>query len=363
MEVVTGPDFRSGEEAAAYGAELRRIATYLGISEAAMQDGGLRCDVNVSVRLRTDPPAPLGVKVEVKNMNSFSAMAKAIDWEVSRQVAAIEAAGGDAFAITQETRTWDEGAQATRAVRAKEGLADYRYFPEPDLPPSVVPRELVSAVAASMPELPSILRARLEFLGLSSSDVAVLTDEAGTGRFMSAALAALGGMMKKDGKKGGGGDASTPPPPKAVKALANWVMGDVLAATKESGTPLDVGGPCPPAALAELVSLVEGGTLSGKLGKALLPSLLAGEVAASATFPGPVADLAKSKGMSQISDPAEIAALVAGVLAANPDQLAAFRGGKTKLQGFFVGELMKASGGRANPGLLNKELARQLNEG
>jgi len=258
-------------------------------------------------------------------------------------------------------------------VRAKEGLADYRYFPEPDLPPSPVPASLVAAVAGALPELPASLRARLGAAGLPSSDVAVLTDEAGTGRFMSAALAELGGMMGGEREKaagGGGGDdaaaASPPPlpPPKAVKALANWVMGDVLAAAKEAGTPLDVGGLLPPPALAELVALVEGGTLSGKLGKALLPALLAGEVGADAgPFPGPVAALAKAKGMSQISDPAEIAALVAAVLAANPDQLAAFRGGKTKLQGFFVGELMKASGGRANPGLLNKELAAQLEGG
>ena len=384
LEVVTGPDFRSGPEAAAYGAELRRIATYLGISEAVMQDGGLRCDVNVSVRPRTDPPAPLGVKVEVKNMNSFSAMSKAIDWEVARQVAAIEAAGGDPRAVVQETRTWDEGAQSTRSVRTKEGLADYRYFPEPDLPPAPVGPDLVAAVSGAMPELPAALRARLEAMGLSSSDVAVLTDEAGTGRFMSAALAALGEMMaagggggggKKGAKKGGGGDdgaaaaaTTTPsspplPPPKAIKALANWVMGDVAAGAKEAGRPLDVGGPLPPAALAELVALVEGGTLSGKLGKALVPPLLAGEVGADAgPFPGPVAALAKAMGLTQISDPAEIAAMVGAVLAANPAQLADYRGGKTKLQGYFVGELMKASGGRANPGLLNKELARQLNE-
>ena len=365
LEVVTGPDFRSGPEAAAYGAELRRIATYLGISEAAMQDGGLRCDVNVSVRRRTAPPSPLGVRVEVKNMNSFSAMARAIDWEVGRQVAAIEAAGGDQTAITQETRTWDEGAQATRSVRTKEGLADYRYFPEPDLPPCAVRADLVASVSAAMPELPAALRARLLSTGLSSSDVAVLTDEVGTGRFMSAALAALGEMIVEKGKQRKGGsdnDApSTLPPLKAIKALANWVMGDVLAGAKEAGRALDVGGPLPPPALAELVALVEGGTLSGKLGKALLPALLAGEVAPGGPFPGPVAALAKAMGLTQVSDPAEIEAMVACVLAANPAQLADYRAGKTKLQGYFVGELMKASGGRANPGLLNKELGRQLN--
>jgi aspartyl-tRNA(Asn)/glutamyl-tRNA(Gln) amidotransferase subunit B len=342
LEVVTGPDFRSGAEAAAYGAELRRIATYLGVSEAAMQDGGLRCDVNVSVRV---PGAPLGTKVEVKNMNSFSAMARAIDWEVSRQVGVLEA--GES--VVQETRTWDEGAARTRSVRKKEGLADYRYFPEPDLPPAEVGRDLVEAVGAAMPELPAALRARLSGLGLPKADVAVLTDEAGTARFASAAFAALGGMMGVD-----------PLPPKAAKALANWVMGDVLGAMKEAGTSLDVGGPCPPAALAELVSLIEGGTLSGKLGKALLPSLLGGEVPAAGPFPGAVADLAKAKGLVQVSDPAAIAALVESVLAAHPDKLAQFRGGKTKLQGFFVGELMKASGGKANPALLNQELARQL---
>jgi aspartyl-tRNA(Asn)/glutamyl-tRNA(Gln) amidotransferase subunit B len=231
----------------------------------------------------------------------------------------------------------------------------------------------VEAVAAAMPELPSGLRARLAALGLPKADVAVLTDEAGTGRFASAALDALAAMLAGGGGGGGGGGASkagagrggdatpTPPlPPKAAKALANWVMGDVLGAARESGRPVDVGGPLPPGALAELVALVEGGTLSGKLGKALLPALLAGEVPAAGPFPGAVAALAKAKGLVQVSDPAAIAALVSGVLAAHPDKLAEFRGGKAKLQGFFVGELMKASGGKANPGLLNQELARQL---
>ena len=301
LEVVSGPDMRSGAQAAAYGAELRRVMTYAGVSDAAMQDGGMRCDVNVSVRVRGDHE--LGTKVEIKNMNSFSAMQRAIDWEVARQVGLM--AAGRGAEIIQETRLFDEASGETQAMRVKEGLADYRYFAEPDLPPAAVPDSWVAEQRAALPELPAAMRARLAGLGLPAADVLVLTDDAPTARFFSAVLA-----------------AGAPP-----KLAANWVMGDVMAHCKAAQVPMD-GLALAPATLADLVKLIDAGTLSGKIGKQLLPDLLEGAGGGA----GGVQALVDAKGLGQISDPAALEALVDGVLVANPKQLAQFRAGKTKLQ-------------------------------
>ena len=361
LEVVSGPDLRSGAQAAAYGAELRRLMVYLGVSRAAMQDGGMRCDVNVSVR-RRGVGAGLGTKVEVKNMNSFSAMARAVDWEVARQAALLDE--GRAAEIVQETRLFDEATGETAPMRSKGGAADYRYVAEPDLPPGRLPEGLVEEVRAALPELPAAFRRRLsQELGLPAADVLVLSDEASTARFFSAALESL--------------PCSPPAAPSAalVKLLSNWVVGDVMAHCKEAKRPMDELEHLTPRALAEMVALIGDGTLSGKGGKTLLPLLLAGEAndksgegpgsssssSSSSSFSaGGVRALVEARGMAQISDQASIDALVDGVLAANAAQLAEFRAGKTKLQGFFVGELMKASEGRANPALLNATLARKL---
>jgi aspartyl-tRNA(Asn)/glutamyl-tRNA(Gln) amidotransferase subunit B len=301
-----------------------------------MQDGGMRCDVNVSVRRKGDPV--LGTKVEIKNMNSFSAMQKAIEYETQRQGGLLAAGRGSE--IRQETRLFDEAAGATAPMRVKEGLADYRYFAEPDLPPGGLPAGALERAAAALAARaqPAALRATLAAAGLPAADVLLLTDDVGTARFFEAVL-----------------EAGAP-----AKAAANWVVGDVMAAVRALGE----GGsfatlPLLPSTLAQMVALIEDGTLSGKLGKALLPLLLAGRGAGD----GGVAALAKAEGLVQVSDPAAIETLVDGVLAAFPAQLAEYRGGKTKLQGFFVGELMKASKGAANPGLLNKELARKLKGG
>lgn len=347
LEVVSGPDMRSGAQAAAYGAELRRLMVYLGVSKAAMQDGGMRCDVNVSVRKKGDPK--LGTKVEVKNMNSFSAMARAVDWEVERQAGLLEL--GKADEIVQETRLFDEATGETAPMRSKGGAADYRYVKEPDLLPGLLPANLVEEVRASLPELPGQFRKRLavEF-GLPAADVLVLADEASTARFFSEAL---GSLPRSSEAK---------PSPALAKLLSNWVIGDVMAHCKEVKKPMDKLR-LKPEALAEMVELIDDGTLSGKLGKSVLPLLLAGEAndKSSGSFSkGAVRSLVEAKGMAQISDQASIDALVDSVLDANSSQLAEFRAGKTKLQGFFVGELMKASQGRANPALLNATLARKL---
>ena len=356
LEVVSGPDMRSGAQAAAYGAELRRLMVYLGVSRAAMQDGGMRCDVNVSVRKKGD--AALGTKVEVKNMNSFSAMARAVDWEVGRQAALLDAGRGSE--IVQETRLFDEATGETAPMRSKGGAADYRYVAEPDLPPGELPQGLVERVRSQLPELPAEFRRRLAGMGLPAADVLVLSDEASTARFFSAALDALPSSSSSSDSDS---DSNSPVDPSLVKLLSNWTVGDLTAHCKEAKRPMDALA-LRPEALAEMCALIADGTLSGKLGKSLLPLLLAGEAndgnENGSYSKGSVRALVEKKGMAQISDQAAIDALVDSVLEANSAQLAEYRAGKTKLQGFFVGELMKASQGRANPALLNATLARKL---
>lgn len=334
LEIVSEPDMRSGPEAAAYGAELRRIMRYIGVSDGNMAEGSMRCDVNVSVRPHGCPT--LGTKVEVKNMNSFSAMQAAIEFEVQRQSRLLREGKGEE--VVQETRMWDEGRRATFSMRKKEGLADYRYFPEPDLPPLVISDEQLQAAAASLPELPAAKRARYtQQLGLPPGDVAVLADEAATASYFDAAVA-----------------AGAP-----AKQAANWIMGDIMAHCKEAKIGMDRIG-LTPQGLAEMVGLIEGGTISGKIGKEVLPYLLAGNAGANE---GSVKEYIEAKGLIQISDPAEIGAIIDAVLAANPKQLEEYRSGKAKLQGFFVGQVMKESKGRTNPAIMNKMLMQKLKGG
>jgi aspartyl-tRNA(Asn)/glutamyl-tRNA(Gln) amidotransferase subunit B len=323
-EIVSKPDLRTGREAAEYASEIRRIMRYLGVSDGNMQEGSLRCDVNISVR--RGPDEPFGVKVEIKNMNSFSAIQKACDHEIARQIKAIEA--GEL--IRQETRLWDESKQLTKSMRSKEGSSDYRYFPEPDLGPIEVTSERREGWRAELPELPAAKRHRYaDDLGLSIYDARVLTDERAMAEYFEAAVAA-------------GAEA---------KGVANWVTGDIAAylnAGKLSITEL----PLKPKQLAELVQLIDNGTISGKIAKDLLPELL--EKGGSARA------IVVERGLGMISDPAAIIAVVEELLAAHPEEVAAFRGGKTKLQGFFVGQLMKRTGGRADPKLANRILSEQL---
>ena len=323
-EIVSKPDLRTGREAAEYASEVRRIMRYLGVSDGNMQEGSLRCDVNISVR--RGPDAPFGTKVEIKNMNSFSAIQKACDYEIQRQIKAYEA--GER--VVQETRLWDEGKQLTKSMRSKEGASDYRYFPDPDLGPIEVGAEQREGWRSELPELPAAKRHRYaEDLGLSIYDARVLTDERAMAEYFEAAVAA-------------GADA---------KAVSNWVTGDIAAfvnANRLSIAEL----PLKPEQLAEMVQLIDGGVISGKIAKELLPELLAQGGSPKA--------IVEAKGLGMISDPAAITAIVEGVLAAHPAEVEAFRGGKTKLQGFFVGQLMKQTGGKADPKLANQILIEKL---
>jgi len=323
-EIVSKPDLRTGREAAEYAAEIRRIMRYLGVSDGNMQEGSLRCDVNISVR--RGPDATFGTKVEIKNMNSFSAIQKACDYEIQRQIKAYET--GEP--VVQETRLWDESKQLTKSMRSKEGASDYRYFPDPDLGPIEVGAEQREGWRSELPELPAAKRHRYaEQMGLSIYDARVLTDERAMAEYFEAAVAA-------------GADA---------KAVSNWVTGDIAAyvnANRLSIAEL----PLKPEQLAEMVQLIDGGVISGKIAKDLLPELLAQGGSPKA--------IVEAQGLGMISDPAAITAIVDQLLAAHPAEVEAFRGGKTKLQGFFVGQLMKQTGGKADPKLANQILIEKL---
>ncbi len=324
VEIVSEPDLRSGQEAAEYAQELRRIVRYLGVSDGNMQEGSLRCDVNISVR--PVGQKEFGTKVEIKNMNSFSAIQKAIDYEIERQIAAVEA--GEK--ISQETRLWEEGSQRTISMRSKEGSSDYRYFPEPDLPPIEVSSQQLETWRSELPELPAQKRDHYETkLGLSAYDARVLTDDRTVAEYFEATVTAKAN----------------------AKQAANWIMGDIAAYLKNEKLSINEIA-LKPENLAELTQLIEKGTISGKIAKEILPELL--------TKGGSVQKLVESKGLIQISDPAELEKIITQVLAEHPDEVEKFRGGKTKLKGFFVGQVMKKTSGRADPKLANQLLAKKL---
>lgn len=325
IEIVSEPDLRTGAEAAEYGRELRRIVRYIGVGDGNMQEGSLRCDVNISVR--PVGRKEFGTKVEIKNMNSFNAIERAIDYEIDRQIQALET--GET--IIQETRLWDEGKQSTFSMRVKEGASDYRYFPEPDLPPIEVSAAQLQDWKALLPELPAAKRHRYETqLSLSGYDARVLTDDKAVAEYFERAIA-----------------AGAPP-----KLAANWVMGDITAYLKNEKLAIgDI--PLLPEDLAELIALIETGTIGGKIAKDILPELL--------SQGGSPRKLVESKGLIQISDTGAIDRAIDAVLAANPKELEQYRAGKTKLLGFFVGKVMKETGGRADPKLTNELLANKLN--
>ncbi|GAV85687.1 GatB_Yqey domain-containing protein/GatB_N domain-containing protein [Cephalotus follicularis] len=325
LEIVSEPDMRTGVEAAEYAAEVQRMVRYLGVSNGNMQEGSLRCDVNVSIR----PVGQLefGTKVEIKNVNSFSSINRAIDFEITRQALLHSQGQGDQ--IVQETRLWEEGAQKTITMRKKEGLSDYRYFPEPDLPEVILNKEYVDSICNSLPELPEKKRRRYEGMGLSMQDVLFLANDINV-QFFDATIAK-------------GAD---------VKLAANWIMSDIAAYMKNEEVSINEI-KLTPQELAELIAYIKGGTISGKIGKTILFELMAKG--------GTVKGLIEEKDLVQIVDPTEIEKIVDKVLLENPKQLEQYRGGKTKLQGYFVGQVMKVSKGRANPGLLNMILVEKLN--
>jgi len=326
LEIVSEPDIRSAEDAGAYLRELRLMLRYLEVSAANMEEGSFRCDANVSVRLRGT--TALGVKTEVKNMNSFKNVEKAIAHEIERQIGILESGGR----VVQETHLWDPDREETRPMRSKEFAHDYRYFPEPDLPPLTVSRELVEEIRAAIPELPSARRARyLSDFGLSQYETDVLTNERDVSDYFEE-------MIKVPGLSN-------------RKAAANWVMSEVLRVVRESAKPIAEAAP-KAAEVGSLLVMVERGEISLNAGKTAFVAMCKSGKGASAT----VAEL----GLAQVSDEAAIAAACDRELAANPDKVAEYRAGRDKLFGFFVGLVMKAMGGKANPKVINEILKQKL---
>ena len=322
MEIVSRPDIRSSAEAAAYVKKLRSILRYLGTCDGNMEEGSLRADVNVSVRR---PGTPLGTRTETKNLNSLRFIQMAIDHEVSRQIEIIE----DGGKVDQETRLFDTSTGTTRTMRSKEDAHDYRYFPDPDLLPLFVTQDEVDKLAADLPELPDDIRDRLiGDYGLSAYDASVITEERETALYYE--------------------EASTD---RDRKLVANWMTVELFGALNKSGKTL-ANCPVSPRMLGQLVELISNGTISGRIAKDVFADMFeSGKMAQT---------IVDEKGLKQVSDSGAIETLIDQVLTANQDKVDQYRGGKDKLFGFFVGQVMKQSGGQANPGMVNQILRKKL---
>ncbi|MCS7001254.1 MAG: Asp-tRNA(Asn)/Glu-tRNA(Gln) amidotransferase subunit GatB [Dehalococcoidia bacterium] len=335
MEIVSEPDMRSPEEARQYLIKLRNLLRYLGVCDGNMEEGSFRCDANVSIRPVGE--TTLGVKVEIKNMNSFRSVFRALQYEAQRQIALAER--GER--IVQETRGWVEDRGVTQAQRSKEHAHDYRYFPEPDLPPLVISRAWVQEIQARMPELPDAKAARYrEELGLTPYQAALLVEERSTADYFEAALAASSG------------DPTT-----RAGALANWILNEVAKVLNARGlslsvTPNEGSLPVRPAQLAALLDLIDSKVISDKLARQVFEIMIE-------TGHDPAA-IVKERGLSTVSDAGAIAAAIDAAIAAHPQALADYRAGKKTALTFFVGQVMKAMRGKADPGLTNQLLREKL---
>ena len=328
LEIVTEPDFRSAAEAVAFLKALRRLVTYLGISDGNMAEGSMRCDVNLS--LRASGSDALGTRTEIKNLNSFRFVDKAIRSEGARQAELLD----DGRAVTQETRLYDADRDATRAMRSKEVANDYRYFPEPDLLPLVLDEADIEAIRATLPELPLARRRRFrDAFGLSDYDAGVLTDERAIADYFEATQRACGN----------------------AKLAANWVQVELLGALHADDRSIDES-PVSPQQLGALIARIEDGTISGKIAKQVFEALWQGE--------GDADTIIATRGLKQVSDSDALEAMVRAALNAHPEQVAQYRAAepakRKKLTGFFVGQIMQASKGQANPQRVNELLRSRL---
>jgi aspartyl-tRNA(Asn)/glutamyl-tRNA(Gln) amidotransferase subunit B len=331
LEIVSEPDLRSAEEAVIYLKRLRALLQYLAICDGNMEEGSFRCDANVSVRPQGSDT--LGTKVEIKNVNSFKAVEKAILYEIRRQSDTL-AEGGK---LVQETRLWDENREVTRSMRSKESAHDYRYFPDPDLLPIVINDDWLARIKASLPEFPDLRRARfMSDYKLPAYDAELLTGRKDIADYFESALA-----MHEN-----------------AKALSNWIVGDLFRVLKERklDEQLTIGAwPIQPAQLAELVKLIEQGKISGKIAKTVFDALL--------DSPRSPQEVVAEKGLEQVTDMGSIEDSIDAVLAAHTKQVANYRGGNEKIFGFLVGQVMKETHGKANPQIVNELLKRKLAAG
>jgi aspartyl-tRNA(Asn)/glutamyl-tRNA(Gln) amidotransferase subunit B len=325
LEIVSEPDMRSAKEAVAYMKKLHTLVRYLKICDGNMQEGSFRCDANVSVRPKGEQK--LGTRAELKNLNSFRFVERAIEFEIARQIELLEGGGK----VVQETRLYDPAKDETRSLRAKEEANDYRYFPDPDLLPLVIDAAFVESVRADLPELPDAKEERfIRDFGLSPYDASVLTATRELAAYFEDTVRQLGGNSK---------------------LAANWVMGDVSAALNKASKDINAS-PVSAVMLAELLKRIEDNTISGKIAKEVFEAMWTGQ--------GGADEIIEKRGLKQITDSSELETIIDEVLASNPQQLAQYRAGKEKLFGFFVGQAMKASKGKANPAQANEILKRKL---
>jgi aspartyl-tRNA(Asn)/glutamyl-tRNA(Gln) amidotransferase subunit B len=326
LEIVSEPDMRSAKEAVAYMKKIHSLVTYLEICDGNMQEGSFRCDANVSVRHKGEHR--FGTRCEIKNLNSFRFVERAINFEVERQIEILESGGK----ISQETRLYDANKDETRSMRSKEEAFDYRYFPDPDLLPLVIDPTFVEEVRTTLPELPDEKRERFcDKFGLPPYDAGVLTSSRELADFYEAVLVASGGEPK---------------------IAANWVMGELLGALNKEGKEL-ADSPVSAALLGGMLQRIADNTISGKIAKQVFEAMWNGE--------GDADTVIEKHGLKQVTDSGAIEKIIDEVLANNPQQLADYRSGKDKLFGFFVGQVMKASQGKANPQQLNELLKKKLN--
>ncbi len=324
VEVVSEPDLRSAREAVAYMKKLHALVRYLEICDGNMQEGSFRCDANVSVHR---PGTAFGTRAEIKNLNSFRFVEQAINHEIERQIDLLESGG----TVVQETRLYDPDRRETRSMRVKEEANDYRYFPDPDLLPLEVDAALIEQMRATLPELPDIRRARfVEQYGLPGYDAGVLTASRESADYFEAVVQAVG---------------------EDPKLCANWVMGELAGALNRQGLEI-ADSPIDPQQLAGLLARLRDGTISGRGAKDVFEGMWAGE--------GDADTVIEARGLKQVSDSGALEAMVDEVIAANPGQVEQYRAGKDKLFGFFVGQVMKASRGKANPQLVNDLIRRKL---
>ena len=324
LEIVSEPDMRSAKEAVAYAKKIHALVQYIDICDGNMQEGSFRCDANVSIRPQGQEE--LGTRTELKNINSFKFLEKAINLEIDRQIDVIEEGG----AVVQETRLYDAVKNETRSMRSKEEANDYRYFPDPDLLPIEISDELLTRIKAELPELPQQKKARfISELGLGEYDADILTSQKALADYFEAMLT-------------GGTDA---------KLCANWVMGELSAALNREQIEIE-DSPITAENLAQLVTRISDDTISGKIAKDVFKAMWEGE--------GSADEVIEAKGLKQMSDTSEIEAIVDEIIANNAAQVEQFKSGNEKILGFFVGQVMKATGGKANPKIINQLLREKL---
>jgi len=325
LEIVSEPDLRSAKEAVAYMRKIHTIVRYLGISDGNMQEGSFRCDANVSIRPRGDDA--FGTRTEIKNLNSFRFVERAINFEIERQIDVRE----DGGEVVQETRLYDSARDETRSMRSKEEANDYRYFPDPDLLPVEISKAFIDRVRETLPELPDDKRHRfIDEYGIRPDDAAILVVSKATADYFEQAAAA----------------ADAP-----AQVVANWVIGDLSGALNKEGLEIEASR-IRAKDLAGLINRIHDNTISGKIAKEVFEAMWAGEGDADAVI--------EARGLKQITDTSAIEAIVDKVIAANPGQAEEYRAGKEKLIGFFVGQVMKETGGKANPGQVNEILRTKL---